>query len=98
MFDFVALSTLRAVLVKAIAGESSDLPRLLSFTPPTTLPSLVVAPRGMRGLGPLQTAEKLKSVTRYRDELSPWCSCPTGRRVFIPISRLVGIYSSNAQL
>lgn len=40
-----ALTDLRAALVQAVPGTDSDLPRLLTFTPPTTLPSLVVAHR-----------------------------------------------------
>lgn len=40
-----ALTDLRAALVQAVPGEGSDLPRLLSFTPPATLPSVVIAHR-----------------------------------------------------
>jgi prophage DNA circulation protein len=42
---YQALADLRASLVKAVPGEQSDLPRLLEFTPATTLPSLVIAHR-----------------------------------------------------
>jgi len=42
---YQVLVDLRATLVRAVPGETSNLPRLLSFTPPTTLPSLVIAHR-----------------------------------------------------
>lgn len=37
------LVQLRADLVKAVPGEGSDLPHLVTYTPPATLPSLVLA-------------------------------------------------------
>lgn len=40
---FPALQQLRSDIVKAIPGEDTDLPRLLSHTPRATLPSLVLA-------------------------------------------------------
>lgn len=40
---FPALQDMRRDLVQAVPGESSDLPRLVSFTPGATLPSLVLA-------------------------------------------------------
>lgn len=39
---YPALVQLRAALVKAVPGDTSDLPHLLKFTPATTLPSLVL--------------------------------------------------------
>jgi prophage DNA circulation protein len=42
---YQAIVDLRAALVAAVPGEGSDLPRLLNFTPPATLPSLVIAHR-----------------------------------------------------
>lgn len=42
---FPALLQLRADLVKAIPGEASDLPRIVSVTPASTLPSLVLTHR-----------------------------------------------------
>jgi prophage DNA circulation protein len=42
---FPALMQLRADLVKAVPGEDSDLPRLVTYTPPVSLPSLVIAHR-----------------------------------------------------
>lgn len=42
---YPALLQLRADLVKAVPGEASDLPRLVSHIPPATLPSLVLAHR-----------------------------------------------------
>ncbi len=40
-----AFTDLRAALVQAVPGEVSDLPRLLTVTPPTSVPSLVLAHR-----------------------------------------------------
>jgi len=40
---FPALQDMRRDLVQAVPGESSDLPRLVTFTPGATLPSLVLA-------------------------------------------------------
>jgi prophage DNA circulation protein len=40
---FAALAQLRADLVRAVPGEASDLPRLVTYTPPATVPSLVLA-------------------------------------------------------
>ncbi len=40
-----ALTDLRVALVAAVPEEGSNLPRLLTFTPSTTLPSLVIAHR-----------------------------------------------------
>jgi prophage DNA circulation protein len=42
---YPALMQLRADLVKAVPGEGADLPRLLAYTPPATVPSLVLAHR-----------------------------------------------------
>jgi prophage DNA circulation protein len=42
---YAALVQLRADLVKAVPGEGSDLARLLTHTPVTTMPSLVLAHR-----------------------------------------------------
>lgn len=39
------LQQLRADLVKAVPGDASDLPHLVSYTPPATLPSLALAYR-----------------------------------------------------
>ena len=43
--SFAALEQLQADLVRAVPGEASDLPRLLRYTPPATVPSLVLAHR-----------------------------------------------------
>lgn len=40
---FSTVSDLRASLVEAVPGADSDLPQLQRFTPPATLPSLVIA-------------------------------------------------------
>jgi len=40
---FASLQQLRADLVRAVPGEASDLPRLVRYTPPVTVPSLVLA-------------------------------------------------------
>ncbi len=40
---FPALLQVRADLTNAVPGEAGDLPRLLKYTPPVTLPSLVLA-------------------------------------------------------
>lgn len=40
---FSALEALRVALASALPGVDSDLPRLLSFTPPVSVPSVVVA-------------------------------------------------------
>jgi prophage DNA circulation protein len=42
---YAALLQLRADVVRAIPGEERDLPRLLSYTPQVTVPSLVLAHR-----------------------------------------------------
>lgn len=42
---YPALIQLRADLVKAIPGEDGDLPRLVRYTPPAAVPSLVLAHR-----------------------------------------------------
>lgn len=42
---FPSLQQLRSDLINAVPGETSDLPRLLPFTPPVTVPSLVLAHR-----------------------------------------------------
>jgi hypothetical protein len=43
--SFAALAQLRADLVQAVPGVESDLPRILRYTPPSTVPSLVLAHR-----------------------------------------------------
>jgi len=43
--SFAALEQVRADLVRAVPGEASDLPRLVRYQPPITLPSLVLAQR-----------------------------------------------------
>ena len=40
---YAALDQLRADLVRAVPGEERDLPRLVRYTPPATVPSLVLA-------------------------------------------------------
>jgi len=40
---FAAMEQMRADLVKVVPGEATDLPRLLAYTPPYTVPSLVLA-------------------------------------------------------
>jgi prophage DNA circulation protein len=42
---YQVLTDLRAALVRAVPGDESNLPRLLSFTPPTSAPSLVIVHR-----------------------------------------------------
>lgn len=42
---FGQLQQLRADLVRSVPGADSDLPRLVRYTPPTTVPSLVLAHR-----------------------------------------------------
>jgi prophage DNA circulation protein len=42
---FAALEQLRADLASTLPGEASDLPRLARYTPPVTVPSLVLAHR-----------------------------------------------------
>lgn len=42
---FPLLSALRADVVRSVPGEASDLPRLVHYTPPLTVPSLVLAHR-----------------------------------------------------
>jgi prophage DNA circulation protein len=42
---YAAIVQLRADLVRAVPGEASDLPRLVRYTPPVTVPSLVLAHR-----------------------------------------------------
>jgi prophage DNA circulation protein len=58
---YQTLVELRALLVWAVPGEDNDLPRLLSFTPLTTLPSVVVAHR-LYG----NVARELEFVARNR--------------------------------
>jgi prophage DNA circulation protein len=42
---YAELQQLRADLIRAVPGEDSDLPRLVTYTPPATVPSLVLAHR-----------------------------------------------------
>jgi prophage DNA circulation protein len=42
---YAALTQLRADFVRAVPGEASDLPRLVRYTPPETVPSLVLSHR-----------------------------------------------------
>ena len=42
---YAAIVDLRGALVDAVPGDSSNLARILTFTPPATLPSLVIAHR-----------------------------------------------------
>ena len=61
---FPALLSLRSSLVNAIPGESSDLPRLQRYTPPGTVPSLVLA---HRLYGNLEREEDLIRRNRIRN-------------------------------
>lgn len=58
---YPALVELRAALVLAVPGAESDLPRLVTYTPPETVPSLVLAWRLYRS-----SAMEADVVTRNR--------------------------------
>jgi prophage DNA circulation protein len=60
---FAALAQMRADLVRAVPGEDRDLPRLVRYAPPATVPSLVLAHR-LYG----DVAREADIVTRNRVE------------------------------
>jgi hypothetical protein len=47
---YATIAQLRADLVRAVPGESRDLPRMVRYTPPYTVPSLVLAHRLYGGI------------------------------------------------